>query len=32
MKYEKFKIINLVKDLIISIDRNLKNFQKKEIE
>lgn len=32
MKYEKFKIINLVKDLIISIDRNLTNFPKKEIE
>lgn len=32
MKYEKFKIINLVKDLIINIDRNLENFPHKEIE
>ena len=32
MKYEKFKIANMVKDLIISIDKNLTNFPKKEIE
>lgn len=32
MKYEKFKIVNLVKDLIINIDNNLVNFPKKEIE
>ncbi len=32
MKYEKFKIVNLVKDLIIAIDKNLVNFPKKEIE
>lgn len=32
MKYEKFKIVNLVKDLILNIDRNLVNFPKKEIE
>ena len=32
MKYEKFKIVNLVKDLIITIDKNLVNFPKKEIE
>lgn len=32
MKNEKFKIVNLVKDLIINIDRNLTNFPRKEIE
>lgn len=32
MKCEKFKIANLVKDLIINIDKNLTNFPKKEIE
>lgn len=32
MKYEKFKIANLVKDLIVNIDNNLVNFPKKEIE
>lgn len=32
MKYEKFKIVNLVKDLIISIDKNLDNFPHKQIE
>ena len=32
MKYEKFKIVNLIKDLIINIDNNLVNFPKKEIE
>lgn len=32
MKYEKFKIINLIKNLIIAIDNNLVNFPKKEIE
>lgn len=32
MKTEKFKISNLVKDLIVRIDDNLVNFPKKEIE
>lgn len=32
MKYEKFKIVNMVKDLIANIDKNLTNFPKKEIE
>lgn len=32
MKYEKFKIANLIKDLVIYIDNNLNNFPKKEIE
>lgn len=32
MDNEKFKIVNLVKDLIIQIDINLVNFPKKEIE
>lgn len=32
MKYEKFEIINLVKKLIISIDKNLDNFPHKEVE
>lgn len=32
MKYEKFKIANLVKELIINVDQNLTNFPKKEIE
>lgn len=32
MDNEKFKIINLVKDLIVQIDKNLVNFPKKEIE
>ena len=32
MKYEKFKIVNMVKELIILIDQNLVNFPKKEIE
>lgn len=31
MKYEKFKIANLIKDLIF-IDKNLTNFPKREIE
>lgn len=32
MKYEKFKIVNMIKDLIINIDNNLVNFPKKELE
>jgi len=32
MKYEKFKIINLIKELILNIDKNLVNFPKREIE
>ena len=32
MKEDKFKIINLIKELIINIDRNLVNFPKKDIE
>ena len=32
MKEDKFKIVNLVKELIIRIDENLINFPKKEIE
>lgn len=32
MKYEKFKIANMVKDLIVNLDTNLTNFPKKEIE
>lgn len=32
MRYEKFKIANMVKELIINIDKNLINFPKKEIE
>ena len=32
MKEDKFKIINLIKELIIHIDRNLVNFPKKDIE
>lgn len=32
MKYEKFKIVNLIKEFIINIDNNLTNFPKKEIE
>lgn len=32
MKYEKFKIVNLIKELIINVDNNLTNFPKKEIE
>ena len=28
----KFKIINLIKELIINIDRNLVNFLKRDIE
>ena len=32
MKEDKFKIINLIKELIINIDRNLVNFHKKDIE
>ena len=31
MKEDKFKIVNLVKELIIRIDENLINFPKKEI-
>ena len=32
MKYENFKIVNMVKEFIINIDNNLTNFPKKEIE
>ena len=32
MKYEKFKIANMIKDLIVNLDTNLTNFPKKEIE
>ena len=32
MKEDKFKTINLIKELIIHIDRNLVNFPKKDIE
>jgi len=32
MKYEKFKIANMVKDLIVNLDTNLTNFPKKEVE
>ena len=32
MKNEKFKIVNLIKELIVNIDKNLVNFPKKEIE
>lgn len=32
MKQDKFKIVNLIKDLIVNIDQNLLNFPKKEIE
>lgn len=32
MKQDKFKIIALVKELILRIDKNLVNFPKKEIE
>ncbi len=32
MKYEKFKIANLLKEFIINIDNYLTNFPKKEIE
>lgn len=32
MKYEKFKIANLIKEWIINVDKNLTNFPKREIE
>lgn len=32
MKQEKFKIVNLIKDLIVYIDQSILNFPKKEIE
>lgn len=32
MKQEKFKIVNLTKELIVVIEKNLDNFPKKEIE
>ena len=32
MKEEKFKIIQYIRELIISIDNNLENFPKKDIE
>lgn len=32
MRTDKFKILNLIKELIVNIDKNLINFPKKEIE
>ena len=32
MKNEKFVIVNLIKELIVNVDKNLVNFPKKEIE
>ena len=32
MKNEKFIIVNLIKELIMNVDKNLVNFPKKEIE
>ena len=32
MKHEKFKVINFIRELILSIDSNLDNFPKKDIE
>ena len=32
MKKEKFKVINLIRELILLIDSNMENFPKKEIE
>ena len=32
MKEEKFKVINFIRELILSIDKNLDNFPKKDIE
>lgn len=32
MKQEKFKVVNLIKDLIVYIDQSILNFPKKEIE
>ena len=32
MKQEKFKVVNLIKDLIVYIDQSLLNFPKKEVE
>ncbi len=32
MKYDKFKVANLIKDLAVYIDKSLNNFPKKEIE
>lgn len=32
MKQEKFKAINLIRELIVRIDNNLDNFPKKDIE
>ena len=32
MKKDKFKLLNLIKELIVNIENNLKNFPKKEIE
>ena len=32
MKQDKFKIVNLLKELIVNIDQNLLNFPKKEVE
>lgn len=32
MKQDKFKVVNLIKELIVNIDQNLINFPKKEVE
>lgn len=32
MKQDKFKVVNLIKELIVNIDQNLLNFPKKEVE
>lgn len=32
MKYDKFKIVNMIKEFILNLDKNLTNFPKKEIE
>ena len=32
MKQEKFKVINFIRELIVTIDKELSNFPKKDIE
>lgn len=32
MQKEKFKVINFIRELLVSIDKNLDNFPKKDIE
>ena len=32
MQREKFKVINFIRELLVSIDKNLDNFPKKDIE